>query len=631
MASEDASTSGPLDSTKPTTAELIEGLSQFEGQPQEFLVSLLAAQCHVGSARGGAFLRMNPEGHLEALAMFPPPAQPTDPAPSWLAQAAEIAGEVMDSQETAIRPAHRPEDLYGQPAERHLILIPVPGPQGAPRGLAVFLIEDQDARTVAASREKLELTISLLGLYEMRLTLQRRNADLRRLRSALEVLASVNNQQRFRGLGMALVNELASRWECERVGVGILKGRYVRLAALSHTEKFSRKMRIVQDLEATMEECLDQDVEVVYPAAPTTTFVNRCAQELSRRHGPTCVLSLPLRREGACEAVLTLERPTDQPFALDEAETLRLTGDLCSARLLDLHKTDRWFGARWAAGKREGMATLIGPKHTWAKAAALAVLGFVLFLTFARGNYTSEGTFVFEPIDRRVLPAPFEGQLAAINAEPGQRVEAGEILAELDTAKLRLRWHARKAERDRYQQLARAATRDHKTAEAEVHAKEAESIQAEMDLLRYQIDKEAKVRSPIDGVVVSEDIKRRIGIGGPTEMGDILFEVAPLTRLRADLFIPEDEIADVAVGQEGELAGASDPSRHVSFTVERIHPVAEVLDQKNVFKVRVTLERTEPWMRPGMEGVGKIYIGKKPYGRLWTRKLVNWLRMRLWW
>jgi len=49
-----------------------------------------------------------------------------------------------------------------------------------------------------------------------------------------------------------------------------------------------------------------------------------------------------------------------------------------------------------------------------------------------------------------------------------------------------------------------------------------------------------------------------------------------------------------------------------------------------VFKVRVRLQETRPWMRPGMEGVAKVTIDKRPYVWIWTRKVVNWIRMKLW-
>ena len=65
---------------------------------------------------------------------------------------------------------------------------------------------------------------------------------------------------------MAFCNEIAAQWQCERVSLGFLKGRYVQLKAMSHTEDFSRKMKVVQDIESAMEECLDQDTEILVPA-----------------------------------------------------------------------------------------------------------------------------------------------------------------------------------------------------------------------------------------------------------------------------------------------------------------------------------------------------------------------------
>jgi hypothetical protein len=129
-------------------------------------------------------------------------------------------------------------------------------------------------------------------------------------------------------------------------------------------------------------------------------------------------------------------------------------------------------------------------------------------------------------------------------------------------------------------------------------------------------------------VVLTGELNRRIG--APVKTGDVLFEVAPLPELRADVMVPEDQIGDVRTGQEGELATASYPDRRIRFVVEHVNPVAEVSKQQNAFKVRVRLLEVQPWMRPGMEGVAKITIDRRSYAWLWTRRLVNWVRMKLW-
>jgi hypothetical protein len=119
---------------------------------------------------------------------------------------------------------------------------------------------------------------------------------------------------------------------------------------------------------------------------------------------------------------------------------------------------------------------------------------------------------------------------------------------------------------------------------------------------------------------------------GSVEIGNPLFEVAPLEALQAEILIPEDMAGEIKKGQRGELAVTSYPDQRIGFEVERVWPVGQVVDQKNVFRVRVKLDEDaiRPWMRPGLEGSARIHISKMPYGQLWTRKMIHWIRMRLW-
>ncbi len=613
---------------EPTTADVLDRLTRFDGPPDRFLPELLAAQCRIAGARAAAILRVGGGGDSrpEVIAAYPA-LDPGASAPVWLATAAESAGGVLSSTAPAIVPLHESDDLYGHPARRHLVMLPLRS-GGMVRGVAAYVVEAADSSVLEAARQRLELTVSLLSLYEMRLTLQRRQADLGRLRQALETLAAVNEQKRFVGAAMAFCNEVASRWSCERVSLGFLKGRYVAVRAMSRTEKFSRKMKVVGDIEAAMEESLDQDVEVICPASAEATFVSRSAKDLSTRHGPTAVASIPMRREGAPVGVLTTERPIDEPFQLDQIESLRLTCDLCTARLAELKEHDRWFGARAASAVRSGLGKLVGPKHTWAKLAAVLILAGVLFLIFAKGDYCAEGSFVIKATQRRVIPAPFDGYLTEVHVKPGDLVKADTtILARLDTAELRLQLASARAERAGFLKQVAAAMRDAKTAEAQIATAQAEKVKARGDLLDYRIA-QAAIRAAIDGTVVAGDLKRRIG--APVKTGDVLFEVAPLDSLYAELSIPEDRIADVRLGQEGELATAAYPDRRIRFEVERIDPVAEVVEQQNIFRVRVRLATRPAWLRPGMEGSGRISIEKRTYGWLWTHRLVDWIRMKLW-
>ena len=158
-------------------------------------------------------------------------------------------------------------------------------------------------------------------------------------------------------------------------------------------------------------------------------------------------------------------------------------------------------------------------------------------------------------------------------------------------------------------------------------ARQADRAAAEIRLLDHKID-QATLVAPITGRIVSEDLTRQIG--APVKTGTVLFEVAPIESLRAELYVPEDMIVDVQEGQEGELASVGHPDQRIGFIVERINPVADVVNQRNVFKVRARLLERREWMRPGMEGIAKIFVRRERYVWIGSRRLVNWLRMKLW-
>lgn len=618
-----------------SVADLVDRLGRFEGPPDQFLAHLLSVQCVIAGASNGAIFRADAHGQPQVLAVHPPLPEGAA-APQWLAQAAQSLPQALSSGTTLIRPVHAQEDLYGAPPDKFLIMLPLRS-GGSIRGLAAFHIETTDGEVLQASRQRLELTASLLSLYEMRLTLQHRQADLQRMRRAMEVLSAVNEPQRFAGAGMALCNDLSARWECHRVGLGFLKGRYVHLKSLSHTEKFSRKMSLVQQIEAAMEECLDQDVETVFPPVEGATYVCRAEEELSRKQGPSAILCLPLRVEGEAVGAICLERPPEKPFAADEIEAIRLTCDLTTARIAALHEHDRWFGAKAAASARKLAAVAVGAKHTWAKLIAIACCGLLAFLFFAKGEYQAEGPVEVQTVERRVVSAPFDGFLEPVKFKIGDTVNTGDVLATFNVKDLQNQLDEAQSKQKSYAKQAAAASeaslRDpSKRAEAQALAAQAEGYAAQAKLLHDHISR-AEVHSPIDGKIVAGELDKQSNPSMKT--GDVMFEIAPVKKLRGEIAVPEDQIADVHEGSTGELATAAHPEERIAFTVDRINPVAELVDQKNVFKVRVKFSdadaaTVDALLRPGMRGVAHVDVTQRTYAWLWTHKLINWVRMKLW-
>jgi len=584
-----------------------------------FFAELLALECRCCRAREGAILQVQGEGDPALLAVHPPAGGEPGSSP-WLRRCAAVADKAFATGTVVLSPVDG--DLKAQ-----AVVVPLRWADEE-RIVTAVLLRPADKNAAEATRQLLELMGGLVGMTQEHLARQGFDTALQKLHRALGVLAGINRQNRFTGVAMAFCNEMAAQWRCERVSVGFLKGRYVRTQAMSHTEHFSRKMRLVQDIEAAMEECLDQDGEVAYPSAPEATCISRAAGELSANHGGKALLSLPLRHEGKPCAVVTLERGPGEVFNSEEVEAIRLACDLCAPRLTSLHGYDRWLGARMAARVRRALAVVVGPQYTWTKVGVVLACAFILFVFFIRGWYRVKAPFVLEAVSQYKIAAPFDGFIKTVGLEVGDAILQDQTaLAELDTAELRLQLAAAKAEQAGYLKQADAAMRDGKTAEAQIAQANADRAKAQIDLLAHRIE-QARIASPVTGTLVSGDLKRQIG--APVQTGQILFEVAPLDSLRAQLYVPEDEVFDVAVGQEGQLATATYPGQRIRFIVERVNPAAEVVNNRNVFKVRARLLESRPWMRPGMEGVAKVTVDKRPYAWIWTRKVINWIRMKLW-
>jgi len=613
-------------SQSPSLSEesLIERLGRFDGSTEQFLADVLAGECFLGEAQAGAVLFNNQDSDVRVLAVHPA-IDPEAGPPKWLTRAAESVPALGEADAVSLSPLDQDAGLPGSNAG-YLVMIPTELADLG-RVIAAFVVVGD--RAVVESRvRKLRLSMKMVAYVQSALEQQAQRGGLERLKQAMEVLVAINSQPKFVGAAMAFCNEVASQWQCERASLGFLEGKYVRLEAMSHTEDFSRKMKVVQDIESTMEECLDQDIEILSPASQEATYVSRAAAELARRHGPLSVLSLPLRHQGVPAAVLTLERNAERAFTPEEVETIRLTCELCTARLVNLHEHNRWIGARIASKGRQLAADLVGPKYTVAKVITVLVMAGLAFITFAKGQFRPEAPFTLEATQQQVIPAPFDGYIKSVEVEVGDRVEANKsTLGTLDTAELRLQLAAAKAEKAGYLKQVAAAMRDNETAQAQIAQANADQADAQIDLLNYQIER-AHLVSPISGIVVKGDLKKEIG--APVKTGDVLFEVCPIESLRAELMVPEDLILFIKPGQKGTLATASYPGRPIKFVVDRINPMAEAVKQRNVFRVRVRLLETHPWMRPGMEGVARVSVGKRRYIWIWTRKVTNWLRMKLW-
>ena len=635
----------------------VEALAGFDGSPAEFLKRLIVFQGRLVGADHGVVIRFSKQGGPAVVADYNP--QHDRLPPPWVRLAAEQAPRVFEASGPVILNLQRspaPAEA-GDPAARpeadglSLILMGLPAVPCLDEGrfMVTLGIESAHRAAVEQASQQVGLTLGLLSAYDARCQTRQHRGGIDRLTESVDVLAAVTGCRRFREATMALCNELASRHGAHRVSLGWVHGRStVKLVAMSRTERVNRRMKLVQDLEAAMDECHDQDVEVVSPAPPQVPVVSRDHRAMVQAHGSTSLMSLPLRHGQEVVAILTVEwdhpppaegsppggagdpgDPESLPASPAGALTrLRMVAELATPLLVQLHYRDRWAGAKAkdSSGRLFGMA--VGTEHTWVKLAAVGLLAGVLWLTLGTGTDHVKSSFVVEAVQRQLVTAPFAGYLEAVHVGPGDAVEAdGTVLAELDTSELRLEAAELRAQEVAYRKRAEVARGESDMGEVQAASAEAAAVAARRELVELQIA-QASLRSPLAGLVMSGDLTKQLG--KPVQEGETLFEVAPVERLRAELFVPEDRAGEVAPGMAGELATTTYPDQRVGFVVRHVEPLARVEGGRNVFVAEVELDHQPAWLRPGMTGAARLDAGEASHLWLWTRDAVNWLRMKLW-
>ena len=145
----------------------------------------------------------------------------------------------------------------------------------------------------------------------------------------------------------------------------------------------------------------------------------------------------------------------------------------------------------------------------------------------------------------------------------------------------------------------------------------------------------AEAYAPVASWPSGQRIEQRLVAAGELALatvrrGDVLFQVAPLDAYRVVLSVDESQIADVRVGQHARLLTTSLPTEPLDLVVEQVTPVAEARDGRTVFRVEASLERPVAALRPGMEGIAKIEVEQRRVAWIWTRTLMNWLRLHFW-
>jgi membrane fusion protein, multidrug efflux system len=251
-----------------------------------------------------------------------------------------------------------------------------------------------------------------------------------------------------------------------------------------------------------------------------------------------------------------------------------------------------------------------------------------------------------EAIERATLYAKVSGYVQWIRVDKGDRVEKGEVLAQLEVPEVEKEYQSAQAavaesqaEYERAQadaklkqltyertkgvrdseptvvspqevDVARAAS---ETAAGNVQLAKARLDKARADLGKLQVLAEfAKVTAPFDGVVTERFVDSGALIqAGANSSGTPVISVAKIDQVRVYISVPEVNLAQISRGIKAQVRLDSLPGAQLSGKVTRF---ADAVDpQSRTMKTEIDLANPEHRILPGMFGTVTLQLSTDPH------------------
>ena len=606
-----------------------------------FVTDLITTQATtvVGTEAAGFLIERGPEGFTFRLLAHIRPDQSTKEIREAAIKAFMdlIKPCVTEGKDGAIELAN-PGEVY-QP-ESQYCLVTLLRAEGQAVAVSAVITRCMNLDRAKQRLQSMQLVAGYFELFTLRHNAEQARVMAQSHQDVLQLATAASSAEGFDSAAMNLCNELANRAGASRVSLGWLRGTRIKIKALSHTEEFDKKQELIVTLQRVMEECADQEEIVQFtPNGKSSENVTREAQALSRSQGGNTILSLPMRNRAEVVGVITLEFLPNTELDAKTMHALAVAVELLAPQLYDRYQNDRWLITKAGLSAREQLSHVAGPRYTLTKLIVVLAIAAALFIVLFRPMYHVSAPFQFAAPDKISVSAPFEGQIREIGHQPngdplrpGDRVKRGDVLAVLDTFELR------KNQLDALKRMDEAQKEEEKylntpgkVSDANIARARKEAAKAEADLYAHQIES-ATLRAPHDGMILKGDLSEKIGQKVP--LGEPLFEIAANAVLRADLNVSERDIQDVKIGASGKLATDALPMYSYPFKVTRIIPLPEAKEGSNSFTVYGEIGpgamASNPVWRPGMAGEARVDVGNRSLAWIWTHRLIDFLRLKLW-
>ncbi len=313
------------------------------------------------------------------------------------------------------------------------------------------------------------------------------------------------------------------------------------------------------------------------------------------------------------------------------------------AALLDEPAARAWYRrpARWASG----LALLLAAGGLWWWWSGRAAYAAPSYSTqaVARGDLTltvtANGTI--QPTRSINIGSELSGTVLKVNVDVNDRIKKGQVLVELDTAKLNdqiLRSRAAVASAE-----AQVAQTGATVAEVRSNLARLEQVarisggqvpaQAELDTARASLTRavgaeasaragvkdaqaqlstdqitlsKASIRAPADGVVLTRTVDPGNAVAASLQAVTLFTVAEDLTRLRLWVYVDEADVGAVKLGQNANFTVSAYPTRRFPARITRVGFGSTITDNVVTYLTYLDVDNADLSLRPGMTATASI-------------------------
>ena len=305
---------------------------------------------------------------------------------------------------------------------------------------------------------------------------------------------------------------------------------------------------------------------------------------------------------------------------------------------------------------------------TWIAVAALALAGGGLYVWQSQKSAKAAPVYVTEPLKagditltvsangtlqptRSVnVGSELSGTVKRVLVDVNDRVKAGQVLVELDTAKLQDQvTQARAGLASAQAQLAQAVATAREARAALARYEEVARLSGgkvpsatELDSAKAAVDRavaaeaaaqasvnearaalstnetnlsKASIRSPISGVVLSRSVDPGNAVAASLQAVTLFTLAEDLAQLKLDVAVDEADVGNVKVDQKATFTVSAFPARRYPATIQRVAFGSTKTDNVVTYTTTLNVDNADLSLRPGMTAAATI-VAKEAKGVL---------------